>query len=462
MKRKSDMLLKTLKAMIPFWNIMIFCYVWMLYYNEQTFSSQWGKGAIISAVLYIIIYMAFGRLYNAFKIGTYRVSELIFSQLLSFGIADFCLYLQSCLIHRKAVSILPGAVAVIVQLVGSTLLILLVKHCFAIYVPPSDTLIVYGDSQVNEFINIPVDEFAQKLQGKLSHMLRIREICSDKLPYSMLAEKVELYDTVILYNVPAATRAPLLALGVERGKNIYLTPRIEDILLTNFENRHMIDTPLLKAKNGAKKYTGKRVFDIVVSLLMLAVFAPFMLIIAVCIKLEDGGDIFYRQKRVTMDGRVFEILKFRSMIPDAEKHGFKPCTSNDSRITRVGRIIRATRLDETPQLLNILKGDMSIVGPRPERVEHVEKYTEQLPEFAYRLRVRGGLTGYAQIYGKYNTSAADKLKMDLMYIERQSLLLDLQLIFLTLKIMFIPESTEGFKENAGEGMANKGKTAKGA
>ena len=401
--------------------------------------------------------MAFGKLYNAFKIGTYRVSELIFSQLLSFGIADFCMYLQSCLIHRKAVSILPGLLAVIVQLVGSTLLILVVKHCFAKYVAPNDTLIIYGDSHVNEFVNASVEEFAQKLKGKLPHMFRIRELCSDKLPIFKLIEKMEQYDTVILYNISSEARVALLALGVECGKNIYLTPRIEDILLTNFENRHMIDTPLLKAKSGTKEYAGKRILDISISLLMLMIFAPFMLLIAICIKLEDGGDIFYRQKRVTMDGRIFEILKFRSMIPDAEKHGFKPCTSHDSRITRVGRVIRATRLDEIPQLLNILKGDMSIVGPRPERVEHVEKYTEQLPEFSYRLRVRGGLTGYAQIYGKYNTSAVDKLKMDLMYIERQSLLLDLQLIFLTIKIMFIPESTEGFKENAGEIMGKQQK-----
>lgn len=212
---------------------------------------------------------------------------------------------------------------------------------------------------------------------------------------------------------------------------------------------------MLKTRNDTKEYTGKRLLDVAVSAFMLLLFAPFMLVIAVCIKLEDGGDIFYRQKRVTMDGKIFEILKFRSMIQDAEKQGFKPCTTHDDRITRVGRIIRATRLDETPQLINILKGDMSIVGPRPERVEHVEKYTSQLPEFSYRLRVRGGLTGYAQIYGKYNTSAEDKLKMDLMYIERQSLILDLQLIFLTIKIMFIPESTEGFKEGAQSALQKK-------
>ena len=453
MKRKYDMLLKTMKSMIPFWNI--FCYVWVLYYNEQTFSNLWKQGVIISVFLYTVIYLAFGKLYHAFKIGTYRVSELIFSQLLSFGIADFCMYLESSLMHHGFVNVLPGAVAAMIQFLGSMLLIILAKRYFGKYVPPQNTLIIYGESQENELIKAPVEEFSEKLTRKLPHMFHICELCSDKRTIRELVEKTEEYGTVILYNVSEEVRIQILALCVERGKNVYLTPRIEDILLTNFENRHMIDTPLLKTRNDTKEYTGKRLLDVVVSAFMLLLFAPFMLVIAVCIKLEDGGDIFYRQKRVTMDGKIFEILKFRSMIQDAEKQGFKPCTTHDDRITRVGRIIRATRLDETPQLINILKGDMSIVGPRPERVEHVEKYTSQLPEFSYRLRVRGGLTGYAQIYGKYNTSAEDKLKMDLMYIERQSLILDLQLIFLTIKIMFIPESTEGFKEGAQSALQKK-------
>lgn len=437
-----------MKCMVPFWNIMIFSYVWVLYYNEQTFSEMWGKGILISVFLYSVIYIAFGRLYHAFKIGTYRVSELIFSQLLAFGIADFCMYLESCLIHKGYVRLLPGVFAVFLQLLGSSLLIIFIKRYFARFVPPQKTLVIYGDNKASELIKESVEEFTDKLTRKLPHMFRIQECCKDSLSMRELTEKTKEYGTVILYNVSKEARAQLLALCVERGKTVYLTPRIEDILLTNFENRHMVDTPLLKTKNDTKEYTGKRILDVMLSLVMLLLFSPFMIVIAVCIKLEDRGDIFYRQKRVTMDGRVFDILKFRSMIPDAEKRGFQPCTAHDDRITKVGRVIRATRLDETPQLLNILKGDMSIVGPRPERVEHVEKYTSQLPEFSYRLRVRGGLTGYAQIYGKYNTSAEDKLKMDMMYIERQSLLLDLQLILLTVKIMFLPESTEGFKEGA--------------
>ena len=135
------------------------------------------------------------------------------------------------------------------------------------------------------------------------------------------------------------------------------------------------------------------------------------------------------------------------MVVDAERDGLSvPAGEKDPRITPVGRILRATRMDELPQLFNILAGDMSLVGPRPERVEHVEAYTKEIPEFAYRLKVRGGLTGYAQLYGKYNTSAYDKLQLDLMYLESYSLLLDFRLILMTLKVLFLKESTEGFSE----------------
>lgn len=446
--RKYDAFLKIIKGLIPFWNVIIFCYVWALFYNGQAYAEFRIETMLISVFLYLVIYIALGNLYNAFKIGTYKITELILSQFLAFGIADFCLYLECCLMHSSVVDIRPGVVAVLIQLFGSILLIVSAKNYFLRNIPPQETILVYGSGlvQKTEEPDAAASEaiFEEKIRKKLPHMFQIHETVPDSLPMKNLLNKIEEYDTVMLYQVEEDIRVQLLAESIQMGKNIYTTPRIEDILLTNFENRHMIDTPLLKAKSGVSEYWGKRILDISMSALMLLLFSPFMLVIAAAIKLEDGGPVFYRQKRVTKGGRVFDILKFRSMRPDAEKDGAKACTVNDDRITRIGHVIRATRFDEIPQLINILKGDMSIVGPRPERVEHVEKYTAALPEFAYRLRVRGGLTGYAQIYGKYNTGAEDKLKMDLMYIERQSLLLDLQLIFLTIKIIFIPESTEGF------------------
>ncbi|MEG0541922.1 MAG: sugar transferase [Angelakisella sp.] len=161
-------------------------------------------------------------------------------------------------------------------------------------------------------------------------------------------------------------------------------------------------------------------------------------------KLQDGGPVFYKQARLTLDGREFTLYKFRSMIVDAEsKCGAQLAQKNDARITPVGRFIRKVRLDELPQLINILRGDMSIVGPRPERPEIVSEYEDYIPEFRFRLKVKAGLTGYAQVLGKYNTTPYDKLKLDLMYIEKYSFLLDIKLILMTIKILFMPASTEG-------------------
>lgn len=444
---KKDIFLKFMKALIPFWNVIIFCYVWVLYYNEQTFSAFWLPGAAISFVLYVLIYYAFGRLYHAFKIHSSRISELMLSQLLAIGMSDLILYLMCYLIHMRFASLLPGLLAAAMQFIGTLALLMLNKACFARYIPAQRTIVIYGakkQQQKEDNIETSIEDFIGKLKKKHANLFDIRAIYPDTCKSSELVKKITECDTVILCHVSQKLRARILAVSAAEGKNVYTTPKLEDILLANYEYRYMIDTPLLEAGSMYGEYRGKRVLDVGISLLLLILFSPFMLITAVCIKLEDGGPVFYRQKRVTLNGREFDILKFRSMIVDAEKQGYKPAATKDTRITRTGRVIRATRIDETPQLLNILKGDMSIVGPRPERVEHVKKYTEKLPEFAYRLRVRGGLTGYAQIYGKYNTSAEDKLKMDLMYIEKQSLLLDLQLILLTVKVMFLAESTEGF------------------
>ena len=179
---------------------------------------------------------------------------------------------------------------------------------------------------------------------------------------------------------------------------------------------------------------------------MLLVASPIMLLIALAVKIHDGGTVIYKQTRLTMGGRQFYVYKFRSMRMDAEKDGVARLASEeDDRITPVGKVIRMTRMDELPQLINVLKGDMSLVGPRPERPEIAEEYETWLPQFKSRLKVKAGLTGYAQIYGKYNTTPYDKLKLDLTYIQNYSFLLDLKLLLLTAKILFMKESTEGIE-----------------
>lgn len=229
-----------------------------------------------------------------------------------------------------------------------------------------------------------------------------------------------------------------------------MMPKIPDVLIKGSDQLHLFDTPILLTREYALtvgQRAAKRMIDIVCSLILLAIASPFMLFTAVLIKCYDAGPVFYKQIRCTRDGRKFSIIKFRSMRVDAEKDGVARLASkNDARITPIGRFIRAVRIDELPQLLNILKGDMSFIGPRPERPEIIEQYMKEMPEFAFRMKVKAGLAGYAQVYGKYNTTPYDKLKLDLTYVENYSVWLDLKLMLLTLKILIKPESTEGVED----------------
>jgi exopolysaccharide biosynthesis polyprenyl glycosylphosphotransferase len=265
-----------------------------------------------------------------------------------------------------------------------------------------------------------------------------------------ISTAVDSYDAVLINDVPSETRNKILKVCFAKGKRVYITPKISDIIMRSTDMLAVFDTPLVLANNSSLSITErivKRAFDMFLSALGLIVLSPLMILVSLAIFLYDRGPVFYRQTRYTKNGKTFKILKFRSMIPNAEKDGVaRLAADKDDRITPVGRFIRACRLDELPQFFNILAGDMSFVGPRPERPEIADEYVKELPEFAFRLKVKAGLTGYAQIFGKYNTTSYDKLKLDMIYVENCSLLMDLKLLLLTLKVIFIKESTEGLEE----------------
>jgi len=255
-----------------------------------------------------------------------------------------------------------------------------------------------------------------------------------------------------------------MSLFIKKNVTVYIRPKISDIFLNTAQRRYMFHIPMMSYES--KKHplflrASKRLLDILVSLPLAIVALPFMLIAAIAIKIEDGGPVLYKQDRLTRGGKVFRIMKFRSMRVDAEKDGVARLASeSDDRITKVGKFIRATRMDELPQLFNILKGDMSLVGPRPERPEIAEQYEKELPEFHLRLRVKAGLTGYAQIHGKYNTTPYDKLQMDLIYINDMSVPTDIKLLFQTMQTVFQKESTEGVKKGQTTASKNDGEEKK--
>lgn len=446
----------TAKFILNVWNIGLFAVVWFGFYNRYTFDTHWISGGLVTVLVFGIIYTALCNLYKAHRIASSEIGETVFSQVISFGIGDLILYVECCLVYNCYVNIVPGVVTVFVQIVGTAFIVMFAKQYLVKYVPPKKTVIVYGkDVQKDD-----VEAFERRLMKKYNHLFAVDRVGCEEPEKDLKREEIAEYDVAILYELSGENRGQYISYLMENRKTFYVSPTVEDIMFQGCVPKHLLDTPLMKYDykyENKSNYLLKRVLDIVFSILILTILSPVLLVIALLIKIEDGGPVFFKQVRCTKDAKVFEILKFRSMIVDAEKYGVTPCTDKDCRITRIGRIIRKTRLDEMPQFINILKGDMSIVGPRPERVEHVEQYVKEVPEFAYRMKVLGGLTGYAQIYGKYNTSAYDKLRLDLLYIENQSFTLDLKLIMLTVRTMFTPESTEGFEEEKSKDMLEKAK-----
>ena len=276
---------------------------------------------------------------------------------------------------------------------------------------------------------------------------------SRSIDYQIGTEKIlkEIQESSVVFlgDIPVEIRNVILKFCMSGKIECYSIPKISDIYIQNADVLQLNDKLLLKYPRigiAEGRQIAKRLMDILVSLFMLGCASPVMLIIAILIKKEDGGDILYCQDRVTMGGRPFVMYKFRSMRSDSEKYGARLAQKNDSRVTKVGRVIRNLHFDELPQLVNVLRGEMSLVGPRPERQEFIDAYAQRIPEFPERLKVKGGLTGYAQVYGRYNTEPEDKIKYDLYYIYNYSLWLDIKLLILTVRILFQKENTEGVEE----------------
>ena len=397
---------------------------------------------LIVGVISCVVYWFFARMYQAHKIGVYRITELIYFQLLSFGMTDVTLLLASVLWFRgiSGKQVLTCFLVLTGQIILSSICVVVFHRMWSAYDAPLKTAVIYGQ-----------DGYAGILEKMrdLYYRYNVTGCYSDRIPVTRLVKIADDNDRLYLYKVNGKVRRELLLHCNNTGKDIYISQEIEDLLTIGFDVSHAFDTPFIRTKRMPVKWyypIVKRGMDILCSGAAFIILSPLLLVIALSIKLYDGGPVLYSQIRLTKGHRTFRIYKFRSMIPNAEKEGARLASQHDSRVTPVGKIIRATRLDELPQLINILKGDMSIVGPRPERPEIEAEYLKELPEFGMRLQVQAGLTGYAQVFGKYNTTPEDKLKLDLLYINQRSLMLDLKLILYTVKIMFIPESTEGVSE----------------
>ncbi|MFR0880276.1 MAG: sugar transferase [Oscillospiraceae bacterium] len=410
-----------------------FIYIWYEYYSDAIVLPFYRRGNWVVILIYMILTMLFFKAYGGLKMGYLKRSDMLYSQAISIVAVNIITYLQISVIGRHLMSIYPIFIMTAVDLIIIALWITVNNKLYLHLYPPRKLIIIYGSRN------------AETLTNKMS-MREDKYMICESINIHENIEKIKKeilkFEGVIICDISGQIRNDIIKYCFDNSIRAYISPKISDIIIRGGEEITLFDTPLLLCRNGGlslEQRIIKRIFDIVVSAVGVVALSPIMLLIALAIKIDDGGKIFYKQKRLTIDAREFYVYKFRSMIADAEKDGVpRLATDKDSRVTRVGKFLRKCRLDELPQLINILKGDMSVVGPRPERPELTEKYEREMPEFKFRLKVKAGLTGYAQVTGVYDTTPYDKLKMDLMYIEKYSFVMDLRIVLMTIKTMIFP------------------------
>lgn len=447
MSRKMDPYKKTILFFMSLASIILmaalFSYFWYSIYADTMYVYRFyrrGNYAIIA--LYAVLQYFFAQTYGALRIGQLRRIEVILSQFLSSFIANVVMYFIISLLAFRLVNpvamLIMQALDFVIAILWAVCTTILYNRIFQ----PWKILLIYGER--------PAAGLIYKVEARRDKYA-IYDAIDVKEGLDAIGERMKHFQAVIIGDIAVDKRNEVLKYCYQHKIRTYVIPKISDILLMGADRIHIFDTPFSLVKGYALSFDErlrKRILDLAVCIPLAIVSLPFMLIIALIIRLYDGGPVFYRQTRLTKDDREFTIIKFRSMKIDAEDDGEAILSpKNDPRITPFGRFIRATRLDELPQIINIIRGDMSLVGPRPERPEIAREYTEEMPEFVFRTRVKAGLTGFAQIYGKYNTVPYDKLKLDLFYIENYSVWMDIKLIMMTLKTMLKKDAAEGVMED---------------
>lgn len=447
---KHDLILRIIKIVDAVLMTLPFALCWYLYYAKHIASPFYAKGDYLVVALFFVLFIIFGRVYDAFLMSMQRISEIVYAQFLAAAVSDFIMYIVIWLLSKHLPNILPGVAALIGQVILAAVWAYNAHHAYFKIFPPQATAVIYDTRQGME-----------KLIGKYGLDTKYKVVLTATADECIAnLAMLDGVSTVFMSGIHSHDRNIILKYCVENNIGTFVIPRIGDTIMSGAYPMHMFHLPMLKVGryHPQPEYLFiKRVLDIVISAVALVVLSPIFLITAIAIKATDHGPVFYKQIRLTKDGKEFGILKFRSMRVDAEKDGVARLSSgdHDDRITPVGKVIRACRIDELPQLLNILRGELSIVGPRPERPEIAAQYCEEMPEFSLRLQAKAGLTGYAQIYGKYNTTPYDKLVMDLMYIAHPSIVEDIKIMFATVKILFMPESIEGISEGQTTAMSGE-------
>ena len=425
--------------------ILLFWVFWLMFryfHTETKLPDREFRYNYFIWLAYAIIYVFLSRTYNAYLLGFSRIRTLVVSQTVSQLLAVLLIYIGVTIAWSKVRSPVWLLALLPVQLIWNCFWSYHANNTYIKICPPKKTIFVYRDNKDKAHFG--------NITGKpLERLYTIsKEVRYTGKTFTELQPELEGYEAVFVAGVDSKCRNGIVKYCAENNIPGFFLPHVGDVLMRGAKHIQSFSSPVLyqnRKRINPEYRIIKRAFDISASLLGIIILSPIMLIIACAVRIEDHGPILYKQLRLTQNGRQFQIMKFRSMRVNAEKDGGPQLStgSNDDRVTKVGQLIRKCRMDELPQLFNILKGEMTFVGPRPERPEIAQQYSKVYPDFNLRLQVKAGLTGYAQVYGKYNTDPYEKMEFDLMYINDMSIITDLQLLFATLIVLFSGESTMG-------------------
>ena len=444
-KQKKELAMLGLNIVVIILNTLWFVFIWQNYYSSSVYYIPfYGRGNYAIYGIFAVVYYSFAKLYGGFGLKNTRATEIAYSHTIAIVMTGITMYFIIWLLTRYMPAILPIVYGMALWIVTAVAWAKPANLMMRRIYPPTPTVIVYDNPAAFKkgMYITKVADWRYNVVGTID----VKE--GDDKVFAFIHEKKA--EAVMLCGIHSSPRNTILKYCIAEGMEVYIRPNIGDYIVNSSEQLVLANLPIMLCNRSSQAplYAFvKRAFDIFFALVILVIFSPVLLIVGAIIKMYDGGPALYSQDRLTKNGKIFKIYKFRSMRVDAEKDGVaRLAQQDDDRITPIGKFIRATRIDELPQMINILRGEMSVVGPRPERPEITAQYERNMPEFSLRLQVKAGLTGYAQVHGRYNTSPYDKLQMDLMYIANQSIATDFKIILETVKVVFMPESTEGIAE----------------
>lgn len=408
----------------------------ILFY-EQTVFYFWGNSVIL--LLYTVNLYFTSRIYRGFQFGSIDLYEIILSWILCLVVTNVLEYFQLSLLQNSLLPLNGFLIVLAAQLVLVMPLAFLIDRLYYHLNPAHEAIIIYSKEEKAREYRAVIEQHRKKY--------KISDIVSQEEPQETLIRRIGEAESVFLLDVDEKTRSQLLEYCFMHDKRAYILPTFPGVLVNTAEISWISNRPMFLPKSTvAEPVTRfiKRSIDIALSLLAIILFSWLMLILLAAIRLYDRHPAIYKQTRITKGGRLFTLYKFRSMRPNAEADEVaRLAAKDDERVTPVGKFIRKTRLDELPQLFNVLSGAMSLVGPRPERPEIARQYEELYPNFSFRTKVKAGMTGFAQIYGRYDTAPDEKLLLDIIYIEKFSIWQDMRLLLQTVKVVFMPSSAEG-------------------